>query len=62
VYLQVEGQPLRPTADAIAPLLAVLDATLAWVCRDARCANEQQREQLAESLRVARQELLQRCS
>jgi hypothetical protein len=35
---------------------------LTWVRRDARCANEQQREQLAETFQAARQELLRRCS
>jgi hypothetical protein len=62
VYLEVEGRPLRPNADAIAPLLAVLDAMLAWVNGDARCANEQQREQLTETFQAGRQELLRRCS
>jgi hypothetical protein len=61
VYLQVEGRPLRPDVVAIAPLLAVLDQTLAWVRREARCANEQQREHLAEVFQAARQELLRRC-
>jgi hypothetical protein len=60
VYLRAEGRPLRPSASTIAPLLAVLDVTLAWVHRDARCANEPQREQLAQTLRTARQELLGR--
>lgn len=62
VYLQIEGRPSRPSAENVAPLLAVLDATLAWVHRDARCANEHQREQLAQTLQTARQELLRRCS
>jgi hypothetical protein len=62
VYLEIESRPLRPNADAIAPLLAVLDAMLTWLRRDARCANEQQREQLAETFQAARQELLRRCS
>jgi hypothetical protein len=61
VYLQVEGRPLRPDVVAIAPLLAVLDQTLAWVRREARCANEQQREHLAEVFQAAQQELLRRC-
>jgi hypothetical protein len=62
VYLQVEGQPLRPNADTIAPLLSVLDLMLAWTQRDARCANEHQREQLMEIFQTARQELLGRTS
>jgi hypothetical protein len=60
VYLEIEGRPLRPNADAIAPLLAVLDVMLTWVRRDARCANEQQREQLAETFQTARRELFGR--
>jgi hypothetical protein len=62
VYLAVEGRPLRPNADTIAPLLAVLDAMLAWAQRDARCGSEHQREQLMEIFQAARQELLRRCS
>jgi hypothetical protein len=59
VYIQAEAR-LRPSASTIAPLVAVLDTTLAWVHRDARCANEPQCEQLAQTLRTARQELLER--
>jgi hypothetical protein len=44
----------------MAPLLAVLDGTLAWVQREARCPKEQQREQLMQTLQAARQELLRR--
>ncbi|HEY7154473.1 MAG TPA: CehA/McbA family metallohydrolase [Gemmataceae bacterium] len=62
VYLAVEGRPPRPNADTIAPLLAVLDAMLAWAQRDARCGNEHQREQLMEIYQAARQELLGRMS
>jgi hypothetical protein len=58
VYLQSEGRQPRPSAETVAPLLAVLDATLAWVHRDARCANEHQREQLAETLQTARRRLM----
>ncbi|HWG47128.1 MAG TPA: CehA/McbA family metallohydrolase [Gemmataceae bacterium] len=61
VYLQVEGKPVRPDAATIAPLLAALDQTLTWVRREARCANEAQREQLAENLQTARRELMRRC-
>ncbi len=60
VYVQMEGPPLRPNTETMAPLLAVLDATLAWVQREARCPKEQQREQLMQTLQAARQELLQR--
>lgn len=60
VYVQIEGQPVRPSADAMAPLQAVLDRTLAWVQREARCPKEQHREQLMQTLQAARQELLRR--
>jgi hypothetical protein len=60
VYLQVQGRPVRPDAGALAPLLAALDRTLAWVAAEARCPGERQREQLAQTLREARQELLRR--
>lgn len=60
VYLRREDRPLRPDADTLAPLLAVLDGTLAWVQREARCPKEQQREQLMQTLHAARQELLRR--
>ncbi len=62
VYVQREGRPLRPDAETIAPLLSVLDDTLAWVQREARCPKEQQREQLMQTLQAARQELIQRGS
>jgi hypothetical protein len=54
VHLHIEGRPVRPNADTTTSLLAVLDATLAWVHRDARGASGQ----LAETLQAARQELL----
>jgi hypothetical protein len=60
VYVQVEGRPLRPDVDTMAPLLAILDQTLAWVQREARCPKEQQREHLMQTLLAARQELLRR--
>jgi hypothetical protein len=60
VYFQVEDQPLRPSADTIAPLVSVLDRTLDWVARDARCPNETQRMHLTAILQSARQELRQR--
>ena len=62
VYLQIEDRPVRPNADTTAPLLTVLDATLAWVLSEARCPSERQREQLRETLQAARQELLRRGS
>lgn len=57
VYLHAEGQPLRPNAAVIAPLLAALDAALAWIQRDAHCASDHQREHLTETLQSARQTL-----
>jgi hypothetical protein len=60
VFVQMEGRPLYPDAETMAPLLAVLDSTLAWVEREARCPNEKHREQLMQTLQAARQELLRR--
>ena len=60
VYVQIEGRPVRPDADRMAPLLAVLDRTLDWVKREALCPREQHREQLMQTLQAARQELLSR--
>jgi hypothetical protein len=60
VYVQMEGRPMRPSTETLAPLLAVLNRTLGWVQGEARCANEQQREQLMQTLHAARQELLRR--
>ena len=62
LYVSVDGRALRPDSATIAPLLAVLDRTLAWIEGEARCASEHQREQLAETIRAAKQELLRRCS
>ncbi|HZY90322.1 MAG TPA: CehA/McbA family metallohydrolase [Gemmataceae bacterium] len=60
VYVEAEGRPVRPSGEVIAPLLAVLDQTLGWVTREARCENEQEREHLAGVLGEARRELLRR--
>ncbi len=60
VYGIMEGRPMRPSAETIAPLLAVLDQTLAWVRREARCRAEQQREHLAENVEAARRQLTRR--
>ncbi len=62
VYVAVEGRPLRASSETMAPLLAVLDQTLAWIEGEARCETEHQREQLAENIRAAKQELSRRCS
>jgi hypothetical protein len=58
VYVEIEGRPVQPDADMMAPLLAVLDRTLAWIEREARCPKESHREQLMQTLQGARQELL----
>ena len=60
VYVRIEDRPMRPHAETMAPLLAVLDAALTWVDTESRCANDRQREQLKETLRTARQELSRR--
>src|SRR5262249_40038170 len=58
VFVQVEGKPLRPSAETTAPLLAILDRMLEWTAREARCPTEQQRQQLAHVFQTAREELL----
>jgi hypothetical protein len=50
VYVDIEGQPLRPSADSMAPLATILDQTLALL----------QGDQRAEIIHAARQELLKR--
>jgi len=62
VYVQMEGRPMRPSADMMAPLLAVLERTLAWVQHEARCPKQSQRDHLMQILQAARQELLRRGS
>jgi hypothetical protein len=54
IYLDVEGRPLRPSHEAIAPLEAVLERTLDWVKRAARTPSEGLREQLVATLEAAR--------
>jgi hypothetical protein len=60
VYVRAEGRPVRPSAETVAPFLAVLDQTSEWVTREARCENEKQREHLVGVLEEARRELLRR--
>jgi hypothetical protein len=60
VYVRAEGRPVRPAAETVAPLLAVLGRTSEWVAREARCESERQREHLTGVLVEARQELLRR--
>jgi hypothetical protein len=57
VYVQVEGRPSRPTPESTAPLLNVLDRTLNWVLRQARCPSEKHRDHLADILRHGRARL-----
>jgi hypothetical protein len=62
LYVAVEGRSLRPSAETVALLHAVLDHTLTWIEAEARCGSEHQREQLAGTIRAAKQELSRRCS
>jgi hypothetical protein len=59
VHVQVAGAPLRPAPEALAPLLAVLDRTLAWTDGKADC-DDRQRGHLREVLASARQALQRR--
>jgi hypothetical protein len=59
VFLETQ-QPRRASRSALDSLLAVLDRTLAWVERQARCENEKQRTHLREVIGSARQELERR--
>jgi hypothetical protein len=61
VHLTVEGQPFRPDADTLAPLLAALERTQAWVAGSADC-DDKQRARLAHTLEEGRDELLRRSS
>jgi hypothetical protein len=61
VYVTVDGRPLRPDTGTSSALGDVLDGTLAWIEREARCASVHQREQLAETILAAKQELRRRC-
>ncbi len=57
IYLEMEGKPLSSPPESVTPLLAILDRTLDWVVREARCETEQQRNHLLEVLRGAREKL-----
>lgn len=57
IYVQVDGRPLRPDADTIAPLLAILDRTRDWVHREAQAASDAWREHLTETIEAARGQL-----
>jgi hypothetical protein len=60
VYVQVAGAPLHPDPAALALLRERLDGTLAWVRREARCADERQRENMAHVFEEALQVLQSR--
>jgi hypothetical protein len=60
VYVSIMDRPLHPNRHILASLLAVLDQTLAWSQRTARCRDDRQRQQLMETLQAARQELMLR--
>jgi hypothetical protein len=57
VYLQKEGQPLRPGVETIAPLDAVLSRSLDWVRYEARPGCETHRAHLMEVFEDARTKL-----
>ena len=46
VYVQVQGKPIRPDRETLAPLDKVLEQTEAWVRNEARCPMDKQRLQL----------------
>ncbi len=60
VYVRLQGGPRGIDRNAVAKLLAGLDACLEWGPRQGRFENEQQRERLVEILQSARQELARR--
>jgi hypothetical protein len=60
VYLAVDGRPARPRPEALGPVMAVLDQTMAWVADSARCEDERQRAHLTEVLGSAKEELRRR--
>jgi hypothetical protein len=60
VYVEVEGRPLRADPAVVARFTGYLDQMSQWVEHQARCANNRQREHLADVFRSARAELLQR--
>lgn len=60
VYLEVDGQPLRPKVETIATFASHLDKMLDWVHRQGRFENDRQRDQLAKIFQSARNILSQR--
>ena len=59
VWVEVPGHPMRPTQEAVGPLLARLDEALGYVA-GAGCPSEKHREHYAAVLRSARESLLAR--
>ena len=57
VFILVEGRPLRPGRETVAPLLELLEQTRAWIGRDARCPDDSQRTHLVGVIEAARQQL-----
>lgn len=59
VWVEVPGRPMRPSSEAIAPLLSRLDEALGYVA-GANCPSEKHRDHYASVLRSARESLLVR--
>ncbi len=57
IYFKAEGSPLAPSAETAAQLLTILDRTMEWVTKEARCETEQQRVHLTEVLKAGRARL-----
>jgi hypothetical protein len=60
IWVHVEGHPPRVSPATVAPLVEVLDRTLDWTAREARCPTEHHREHLTAILREGRTVLSQR--
>jgi hypothetical protein len=60
IYMQVEKRPHPPDPAALSKLLGHLDSVLAWVQREGRFENDQQRENLVSIFQAARAELTRR--
>jgi hypothetical protein len=46
VFVEVPGEPHRPSTETAQPLLDVLARTRAWAEREARCETDRQRQHL----------------
>ncbi len=60
VYVQIDGQPLRPNASTSAPLFAWLDRVHTWARQEAKCRDERDRQRLTAVFEAAKNELLRR--